>query len=387
MQPFLIPDDFRAFMQHVVFSLDTPGGAPQILDAEDAFRHETGYGGRVDGGDLYRFTYIAANGHHKWEIQMTEAAIRDIADGLLIEVMAERVDLSRSGMREPKGYPLLVWGEYGDDALVARDREEILEALDSLHAVAQDAPRMLRMWSASDDQVVAMMSRDDCALYVVESMEGYGTSCGDSRRTDAFEVVDPDGLPFAVPRQDCVSWSIARNALLRFVERGDLGPEIRLEGRIPSGLLMMGDIDRKAALAARGDAPRALARSSLPRMLTPIPEDLTEETIDEHTTPHRRSSARLIEPQPPLRAEDAAAWALRLVEVLDARALIEVRRAHLDEIAYQLGGLLQAHGTEAQHSLDTADWLCNEIGAVRGIDKMFATGGDLQIALRRSREP
>ena len=57
----------------------------------------------------------------------------------------------------------------------------------------------------------------------------------------------------------------------------------------------------------------------------------------------------------------------------------------LDEISYQLGGLLQAHGREAQHSIDTADWLANEIGAVRGVEKLFATGGDLQIALRRSR--
>jgi hypothetical protein len=47
--------------------------------------------------------------------------------------------------------------------------------------------------------------------------------------------------------------------------------------------------------------------------------------------------------------------------------------------------LLQAHGTEAQESIDTADWLANEIGAVRGISKVFATGGDLQIALRRTR--
>jgi hypothetical protein len=82
-----------------------------------------------------------------------------------------------------------------------------------------------------------------------------------------------------------------------------------------------------------------------------------------------------------------AAWARRLIEVLDARGLIELRRANLDEFAYQLGGLLQAHGVEAEHSLDTAEWLANEIGAVRGVDKIFATGGDLQIALRRSREP
>ena len=42
-------------------------------------------------------------------------------------------------------------------------------------------------------------------------------------------------------------------------------------------------------------------------------------------------------------------------------------------------------GTEAEHSIDTADWLANEIKNVRGVAKLFATGGDLQIALRRTR--
>ena len=385
MQPFLIPDDFRAFMTQVVYRLDTPGAAPELLDAEDALQHETGYGGRVDGGDQYRFTYIAADGHHKWEIEMTEAAIREIADGLLIEVMGEQFDLVRTANRQPKGHPLLIWGEYGDDALVARDRAELLHALDSLHSLAQDGPRMLRLWSAADDQIVAMLSRGDCALYVVESLDGYGTSCGDSTTGDAFEIVDPDGRPFAVPRHDCVPWSIARNALLNFALRGDLGPELRLEGRIPSGLLMLGDVDRKAALAARGEAPRTVARSSLPRMLRPIPADLSEETFDEHTTPHGGSPADLAEP--PLQADELAAWARRLINLLDARALIELGATSLDEIAYHLGSLLQAHGAEAQDSLDTAEWLANEIGAVRGIDKIFATAGDLQIALRRSRDP
>ena len=35
---------------------------------------------------------------------------------------------------------------------------------------------------------------------------------------------------------------------------------------------------------------------------------------------------------------------------------------------------------------NAADWLANEIGAVRGVHKLFATGGDLQIAIRRARE-
>jgi hypothetical protein len=383
-QPFLIPDDFRAFMQQVVRYLDAPGDEPKFLDAEDALQHETGYGGRIDP-DAYRFTYISTNGHHKWVVQMTEAAIRDIADGLLIEVMGERFDIVRTMHREPKGHPLLIWGEFGDDALVVRDRVELLHALDSLHALARAAPRLLHAWSAADDQIVAMIWRDDCALYVIESLDGYATSCGDRGRTDAFELVDHGGRRFEVPYQDCVPWPIARDALARFIERGELGPEIRTEGRIPTGLLMMGEIDRGAALEARAEAPRTVAGSSIPRMLTPVPDEPDaphEATLDEPIEPHDTHDAG-----GPLPVDELSAWARRLIEVLYARELIELGRVSLDEITYQLGGLLQAHGAEAESSLETAEWLANEIGAVRGIDKLFATGGDLQIALRRSRTP
>ena len=393
MQPFLVPDDFRAFMKQVVLCLDQPGGEPRLLEGEEALRHETGYGGRIDGGGDFRFTYSSRNGHARWTVQLAEAAIRDIADGLLIEVMGERFDLVRSGRRQPKGHPLLIWGEYGDDALVVRDRALLVDALDALHALAQDAPRMLRIWSATDDQIVAMIWRGDCALYVIESLDGYATSCGDTHRSDSFELVDYDGQPFAVPYVDCVPWPIARDALLCFVERGDLGPAIRIEGRVPTGLLMMGDADRAAALAARAEPAYELARSSLPRMLAPTPGAPTPlharraPTFDAPTFDAPTAPDALAVAASPLEAEELLAWAHRLIELLHAHGLIEVGPANPGELAYQLGGLLQAYGAEAQRSLDTAEWLANEIGAVRGIYRMFATGGDLQIALRRSRTP
>jgi hypothetical protein len=389
MQPFLIPDDFRAFLQRVVQYLDAPGDEPKLLDAEDALQDETGYGGRVDGA--FRFTYISRDGRNRWTVPLSEAAIRDIADGLLIEVMGERFDLVRTTQREPKGHPLLIWGEYADDALVVRDRGELLAALDALHALGGAAPRMLRMWTAADDQIVAMTWRDDCALYVIESLDGYATSCGDHGRNDAFELVDYDGQPFAVPYHDCIPWPAARAALLRFVDHGDLGPEIRTEGRVPTALLMMGDADRSAVLAARAEPPRTVARSSLPRMLAPVPAERSPaDTAEDLADPPDRWSTPTIKESlapAPLAAEELSAWARRLIELLHASALIELGRANLDELSYQLGSLLQAHGAEAQRSLDTAEWLANEIGAVRGIDRMFATGGDLQIALRRSRTP
>lgn len=377
MQPFLIPDDFRAFMQQVVAYLDLPLD-DKFLDAEDALQDSVGYGGRVDGADGYRFTYISPDGLYKWEVPLREVAIRDIADGLLIEVPAERREIVRTHAREPSGEPLLAWGEYREDALAITGEAQLLAALDGLHALARDAPRLVRLWSTHDDQVVAVIGGDECALYVVESLEGYGTSVGDRAREDRRVVLDHEGQPFDVVGADCVPWTIARQALAYFMTHGELGPHIEIDGRIPSVLLMMGDIDRRAALAARGAAPREVERSSLPRLATtPVPELVAH--VGDTTVPH--------EIAPPLPAEELAAWARRLIEVLHARALLELGDGSLDEITYHLSGLLQAHGSEAQHSLDTADWLANEIGAVRGIGKLFATGGDLQIALRRARDP
>ncbi len=410
MQPFLIPDDFRAFMQEVVRHLDAPGGAPELLDAEDAFQHETGYGGRVSGGG-FRFTYLSRDGRDKWLVDLAEAAIRDIADGLLIEVMGERLDMARAVQRDPKGHPLLIWGEHADDALVPRDRAELLAALEALHALAQSAPRMLRLWSATDDQIVAMLWRNDCALYVVESHDGYASSCGYAGRTDSFELVDYDGQPFAVPYHDCVPWTAARDALLRFVERGDLGPGIRIEGRIPTGLLMMGDVGRAAVLDARAEPPRTVERTSLPRRLAAVPgaraptqapvpprgtaREPAEETIDEaaglaglaDAVAPESSFAVTTEVSAVPLGEDLTGWAHRLIELLCAREQLELGEGSLDELADQLGGLLQAHGTQAQHALETAEWLVREIAALRGIGRLFVTGSDLQIALRRTRSP
>ena len=380
MSVFEIPSDFRTFIEDVMAQLDQPEEG-KIIDAEDAFQSEVGYGGRFErspepGSDLYRFHYLTADSLYKWELVLREGALRAIAEGMLIDVEGTRHDIVRSTRRQLVGHPLLIWGEYGDDALHVRSTNALIEAFDQLHRSASEHPRLFRLWSAADDQVVAVASGDLCALYVVESLDGYATSCGDSSLDDSFSVTDHDGRALQVPLADCIPWDRARNALINFVDNGNLGPEVTIEGRIPSLLLMMGDVDRKAALESRDEPPKKLARSSLPRMMTPIPVAVEH---DESTMPVEADSA--------LTSERLAAWARRLLEMLRARELIELGTTNnLDEITYQLGGLLQAHGNEAEHSIDTADWLANEIGAVRGISKLFATGGDLQLALRRSRD-
>jgi hypothetical protein len=95
-------------------------------------------------------------------------------------------------------------------------------------------------------------------------------------------VHDHEGHILTVPLADCVSWDYAIRGLIRFVEHSDLG-DIPVEGRIPSLLLMMGDIDRRSALNARVVVPRDLARSSLPRLATGLgePDDLDD---DQHST-------------------------------------------------------------------------------------------------------
>lgn len=375
MQPFLIPDDFREFMKSVVVYLDTPNDN-MFLDAEDALDAECGYGGRIDGNDTYRFKYITADGVRRWEVVIKEAQIRDIAIGILIEVDAEPFEIVRTTRREPVGEPLMIWGEYSEDALVIRSEAELVGAIDALHAGSFERPRLLRMWSAADDQLVAAVWGDRCALYVVESPDGYATSVGDQTLNESFEVIDHEGHTLTVPLADCVSWDYARRALVRFVEHSDLG-DIPVEGRIPSLLLMMGDVDRKAALAARSEVPREMARSSLPRMMTPVP--VAVEPAEEMTSP--------IEVEAPLGPLELAQWARRLIDVLDARELIVLDKGrNLDEISYQLGSLLGTHAVDAEHSLDTAEWLANEIGAVRGVSKLFASGGDLQMLIARTRQ-
>jgi hypothetical protein len=380
MALFLVPDDFRAFMRSVVGYLDTPGG-DKLLDAEDAFQDECGYGGRADGATAYHFTYLTTDGVHRWTIALDELEIRAIADGLQIEVSGERSELVRTRQREPTGDPLLIWGAYNDDALTIGSLDDLVTALDTLRLYAIDKPRIFRMWSSSDDQLVAAVWRDKCALYVIESIDGYATSAGDHRRTDSFEVLDYDGNPLIVPWADCVAWPAACRALIRFAAHGDLGPEITIEGRIPSQLLMHGELDRQTVLAMRAEPARDPRHSSLPR-LTPEPVAVPAVPIaidqaTELTTPIERARPT---------AAELTAWGRRLIQVLFAQGLIELGRGPgIDEISYQLSGLLQAHGEEAEHALDTAEWLANEMGSIRGIEKLFATGGDLQLALRRSR--
>ncbi|HVK85138.1 MAG TPA: hypothetical protein VM513_13570 [Kofleriaceae bacterium] len=367
-------------MKAVVARLDRPGGA-RGLDAEDALEANCGYGGRIDGVDTYRFRYLTSDGKHRWDLVVSEEQIRDIADGLLIEIEGSPFELARTKRGTPTGYPLLVWGPHALDALHVRDRFELETAIDMLHDASIDQPRFLRLWSAAEDQLVAALWDEYNALYVVESHEGYATSMGDSTLRESYVVADPEGHPLTVPLADCVSWEYARRALLQFVEEGDLG-DVATDGRIPSSLLMMGEVDRVAAIQARGQVPTELARSSLG--IVPSAGDITLPVeLGMEVAAYDSVPDELAMPLGPL---EAAAWARRLVDALQSRALIElVPRANLDDLTYQLAGLLEEHDSAAAQSLEAASWLARKIGLLRGVATMFASGEQLQVLLRRSR--
>jgi hypothetical protein len=342
---FHIPDDFRALMREVVAKLDFGDGH---VAGPRAFEVECGHGGRVEGRDLWRFTYIMNGGHERWELELRTQQLRDIAAGLIDELDGRRFD---GNSRVTRGEPLLVWGEYDEDALRVRSRSDLAVALDALYSIGAVEPLLARLWSTSDDQVVAVFNGLDVALYVVGSQHGYGTSVGDPTRSDAFELVDHDVGQISIPWAHCIQWRLARPALLRFAEYGDLGDAIMLDGSIPSGLLVLGDVERSSELETRRTPVQDPAATSLPRKAP------------------------------------AGAWAERLLRSLVELHLIEIDTSVQDRITAYLAMLLQAHGDDAQDSPEAAHKVTKELERIRGVGALFATAGDLQIALRRTQDP
>ena len=345
-QALHIPDELRAFMRDVASRLDW--GEQSELVGPDALSSECARGGRVEGSDVYRFMYHAPDGHQRWELELRERQIHDIATGALFEIDATPLEANTNTRR---GEALLVWGQFDDDALRVRSPADLGIALDALAAAGAVRPCLVRLWSPSDDQVVIALAGASAALYVVSGQHGYGSSVGDVTRTDVFVVEDEDTGAFDVAWADCLPWRVVRPALLRFAEEGQLGDGVILEGRIPSHLLMLGDYDRAAELETRRPPPVDPVRSSLPEK-----------------TPH-------------------GAWAQRLLRTLVQLQLIEHDSQIEDAIVARLAMLLTQNGRDAQDSPEAAQRLAKEIERVRGVGHVFATGGDLQIALRRTQEP
>jgi hypothetical protein len=75
------------------------------------------------------------------------------------------------------------------------------------------------------------------------------------------------------------------------------------------------------------------------------------------------------------------------VDTLRELQLIEIDMDIVDAILARVTILLIQRGGDAIDSPDGAQALAKELERVRGIGALFATGGDLQIALRRTQDP
>ncbi len=122
------------------------------LVGPEALQHDCGRGGLVPGGDTFRFMYLEKGHAGRWEIELREQQIRDIAGGLLDEVDAIPM---AEGTRVNRGDALLVWGEYDEDALRVRTRSDLGVALDAMFSHSVGEPCLVRLWSTSDEQAVA----------------------------------------------------------------------------------------------------------------------------------------------------------------------------------------------------------------------------------------
>jgi len=210
---------------------------------------------------------------------------------------------------------------------------------------------MVRLWSSSDDQAVAVMNGLECAIYIVQSENGYGRSVGDPTRGDSLDFVDHDVGAVSISGSDFVPWRVARPALMTFAEKGILGDSVILDGTIPTQLLFLSDFDRGAELATRRAPVADPAQSSLPSK-----------------APHGE-------------------WAKRLVRSLLELQLIEIDMQIVEAVTARVAMLLIQYGDDALDTPDSAQKLAKEVERVRGVGALFATGGDLQIALRRTQDP
>src|SRR5258706_6950706 len=225
MQRLSVTEELRAFMRDVAAKVDGAADGAGLCGPE-AVVTECAKGGRVEGTDVYRFTYYARDGHGRFMLDLREQQIRDIAAGHLDEVDALEHD---PDTRVPRGQALLVWGEFDPDALAVRSERELGITLDGLQAIGSIDPILIRLWGTADEQVVCVLNGAECALYVVRGTHGYGTSIGDSARNGTFELMDHDVGEVSIPWSVCLSWRVVRPALIRVAERGELGDEVLLD--------------------------------------------------------------------------------------------------------------------------------------------------------------
>jgi hypothetical protein len=234
----------RELMADVVDRLDS-SEEDAFLDADDAVQVDDAYGGRVSP-DRFEFVYLG-DPANRWVFALRERQVRDVAEGHLEVVSAEREALSVRAPGPDRGDPLLVWGDTAADALLVREIEDARAALAALAARAVNAPRWFRLWSRRDDLMFGVILAGECALEIVWSDKRFATSHGDDAQSETFDAPNVQGGRRKIPWSKCIDWNTALRAALDFARTGEVG-SLPIEARIDGDVL-------KRAGRGRGSEP------------------------------------------------------------------------------------------------------------------------------------
>ena len=232
---------------------------------DNALEHECGRGGRHRARLVDVSVHVPReDGHWRWEIELREQQIRDIASGLIERSTAIQL---AEGTRTQRGDALDRVGRIrrGRAAHVAARRSSTsrsmrCRAIEHVRAAADPS-----CGHAAISRCVAALNGLDCALYVVASERATDersairrVTIRSSRRPRRRQRsrfrgrISSRGGSRA--RRSCGSPSTAISA-----------SKVILDGSIPTQFLMLGDYDRAAELETRRAPPTDPAQSSLPR--------------------------------------------------------------------------------------------------------------------------
>jgi hypothetical protein len=253
-----VTESLRMLMAEVVDRIDSPD-EDAFLDADDAVQVEDAWGGRVER-DRFRFIYRPDDAT-AWVITLRERQVRDVAEGHLQVVSAERDTVGIRDREPESGDPLLVWGDGPADALSVRELEHLRVVLTALAASATRAPRWFRLWSRRDDLMFGVVTSGECSLQVVWSGGGYATSRGNDEQTEEFEAPNGEGSVTKVPWSDCVEWRVALQAALEFTGTGKLGT-LPVKERVRPDVVVRAAGGRSRELASRASPPPANPETS-----------------------------------------------------------------------------------------------------------------------------
>lgn len=257
-----VTESLRQLMAEVVTRLDSTD-EDVFLDADDAVQVDDAYGGRVKRGS-FRFVYLPDDAT-RWVITLRERQVRDVADGHLQVVSAERETAARPERAPECGDPLLVWGDGPAEALAVRDPEHVRVVLAALAAGATRTPRWFRLWSRRDDLMFGVITVGECRLQIVWSDGRYATSRGTDEQTETFEAPNAKGGLTKISWAECIDWRIALQAALEFTSTGNLG-DLPVKEEVWPDVVVRAAGGRAKELASRPTPPPTdPATSSLPR--------------------------------------------------------------------------------------------------------------------------